>query len=443
MKKLDAEQDQQEEYEDRVASDDSAYHIETISSMQNAGQQKLMVPLNLQPPTRKRPCIMQCEIDTGTSCNVMSKRTLNKMERNPKLQTSNTKLRMYNGDYLPVLGETTMKCVYKGVEHYLNFKIVATDKAPTQAPLLSRGTSIELGLIDIAPEVLRVHHINPEDSTTSPEDIINKYKNVFEGLGCLPGEYNIDIDKSVKPVQHMPRRVPVPLKDKLNDKIDDLVKQQIIAPVTEPTPWISSIVTVLKPDKLRICLDPRDLNQAINRSKYQTPTIDEILPDLSNAKVFTVLDAKDGFHQVKLSEESSKLTCFWTPFGRFRYLRMPFGIKSAPEEWQRRMDEIFQDLPGVKVIADDIIVYGSDMQEHNRNLVQLLERAQGVNLKFNKHKLRLGLSEVAYMGHLLTSEGIKSDPRKVQAIIDMPAPTSKHQVMTLMGMVNYGVLQPT
>ncbi len=118
------------------------------------------------------------------------------------------------------------------------------------------------------------------------------------------------------------------------------------------------------------------------------------------------MDAKDGFHlgfhQVKLTEESSKLTCFWTPFGRYCYLRMPFGIKSAPEEWQRRIYEIIQ---GVKAIADDNLVYGCGeteeeyMQDHNANLERLLKKAQEVNLKINKHKLKLCLSEVSYMGH--------------------------------------------
>ena len=109
------------------------------------------------------------------------------------------------------------------------------------------------------------------------------------------------------------------------------------------------------------------------------PTLDEILPNLANAKIFSVLDAKDGFHQVQLDESSSYLTTFWTPFGRYRYLRMPFGIKSAPEEYQRRMHDIVKGLPGVEVIADDILVYGKGntaeeyLQNHNHNLIKLLE----------------------------------------------------------------------
>ena len=118
--------------------------------------------------------------------------------------------------------------------------------------------------------------------------------------------------------------------------------------------------------------------------------MDEILPKLAKAKVFTVLDAKDGFFQIKLDEESSYLTTFWTPFARYRYERCPFGILSAPEEYQRRQKEILEGLEGVDVIADDIICYGSGetneeaIQDHDKNLLAFLERATKANLKFNR-----------------------------------------------------------
>ena len=123
------------------------------------------------------------------------------------------------------------------------------------------------------------------------------------------------------------------------------------------------------------------------------PTLEGILPTLAKAKLFTVLDAKDGFHQVKLDEASSRLTTFWTPFGCYRYICMPFGISSALEEFQRWMHTVLQGLPGVEVIADDILVYGSGnndlecQQDHDHNLQLLLQRAREQNLKLNKAKL--------------------------------------------------------
>ena len=140
-----------------------------------------------------------------------------------------------------------------------------------------------------------VNAIEAENEPLSKSRILNDYKKVFTGLGCLPGEYHIEIDPSVKPVQHAPRRVPVPLRTKFKAKITEMEKKGVIAKVTEPTDWISSAATVQRNDKLRICIDPKDLNEAIKRSKYQMPTVDEVLPKLAQAKVFTVLDAKYGF----------------------------------------------------------------------------------------------------------------------------------------------------
>ena len=127
------------------------------------------------------------------------------------------------------------------------------------------------------------------------EGLLNDFQEVFNGLGCFPGEYHIEVDKDVSPVVHAPRRIPITLKDKLKKTLDDLCAAEVIAPVSNPTDWVSSIVLVEKGEKLRICLDPKDLNKAIKRCHYPMPTIDDILPELANAKIFSVLDVKHGF----------------------------------------------------------------------------------------------------------------------------------------------------
>ena len=126
--------------------------------------------------------------------------------------------------------------------------------------------------------------------------------------------------------------MPVPKKKAMKTELDQMVADKIVTPVTEPTDWVSSILAVPKKDgSVRICLDPKDLNTAIKRSHYPLPTVEDVTSRLTNAKVFNVLDAKSGFWQVKLTENSSYVTTFNTPLGRFRWLRMPFGISSAPE----------------------------------------------------------------------------------------------------------------
>ncbi len=182
------------------------------------------------------------------------------------------------------------------------------------------------------------------------------------------------------PVQHAPRCVQVALRGKLRESLDEMVQEQILVPVTEPTPWISSMVIVTKKNgKLRICLDPKDLNKAIQREHYPLPTIEDVATRLHGAKVFTILDVRAGFWHICLDEESSRLTTFNTPYGRYRWKRMPFGISCAPEVFQRKMHELIEGLMGIEVIADDFVVVGcgssmdAAIQDHDKNLLQFLE----------------------------------------------------------------------
>ena len=161
---------------------------------------------------------------------------------------------------------------------------------------------------------------------------------------------------------------------------------EVLKKVTGLTDWISSKVVVRKGDKLRLYIDLKDLNKALKRSHYPMPAIKEMLPELTKVKVFSVADASNGFWQVKLDEPSSYLSTFWTPFGRYCWLRIPFGIATAPEEFQRRQHELLEGLQGIYNIADDILImvqgetYEEAMQDHDRNLIALLERAREVNL---------------------------------------------------------------
>ncbi|XP_063441937.1 uncharacterized protein K02A2.6-like [Mytilus trossulus] len=272
---------------------------------------------------------------------------------------------------------------------------------------------------------------------------MKEYADIFEGTGKLQGKYHLELDNTANPVVHPPRKVPVAIKEKLKSELDRLTKLEIIKPVSTPTPWVSSLVTVVKPDKLRICIDPKHLNQQLKRSHYPLPTLDDLLPELSRAKVFSVVDAKNGFWHVELDEESSLLTTFNTPFGRYRWLRMPFGLSSAPEEYQRRQDQTVEGLPGVRSIVDDILIYGEGdteeeaIDDHDRKFRALMERCRERNSKLNKEKFKLKLKEVRFIGHLVTSEGLKPDPENIRAVIDMPKPTDVSGVRRILGIVTY------
>ena len=165
-------------------------------------------------------------------------------------------------------------------------------------------------------------------------------------------------------------------------------------------------------------------------------TIEDVISYMPNAKFFTILDAKAGFWQIPLDEESMKYTTFNSPFGRFQFMRLPFGLNSSAEVFQRTMEQLFSGYP-CSIIVDDILVSGSTIQEHDENLQKVLKRCKEVNLKLNKQKCKVRVQEVSYVGHILTKDGVKPDASKIQAITAMPPPEDKKGIQRLLGMTNY------
>ena len=187
------------------------------------------------------------------------------------------------------------------------------------------------------------------------------------GLGCFEEPYDIVVDQDTLPVKEPPRRVPFGLQDRMKLKLDLMEKYKVIQEVNKPTDWVHNLVIVEKKDgSLRLCLDPRELNKAIKRENFHIPTVEDVTCRLSGKKVFTLIDLKDAFWQVPLSEESASLTTFNTPFGRYFFKRMPFGLCSASEVIQKRVYQICGDIDDVHVIADDIIIASNSEEEADR-----------------------------------------------------------------------------
>lgn len=379
---------------------------------------------------------VSCQLDTGAACNVIGLDSLCNIldDPNPNVNPSQIKLKAYGGKIITPLGEITLKVKFKN--KLFNEVFIVTDY--DHAPLISSNACEHMQIIQIcnliAPPVVK----NP-----GAIELLKQFDDVFTGLGLVNGEISLEIDDEVKPSAQAPRRVPLAMKDELKKLLQNMVDLGVIVQEENHTDWISNILIVKKNEKFRLCLDPTNLNKALKDSKYQLPIIEEILPMLSKAKVFSTVDAKHGFWQMMLDEKSSKLTTFWTPFGRYRFIRMPFGIKPAMEIYQRIQNEIIQGLDGVYVMADDILIVGRGetneeaVRDHNRNLEMLLVRLRSSNLKLNKDKVKLCLPEVKYYGHVLTKDGVKPDKEKVSAILNMPAPEDKAGVLRFLGMITY------
>ena len=172
------------------------------------------------------------------------------------------------------------------------------------------------------------------------EYMLKEYSDVFKGVGTLPGgPYHIQLKENYRPVQHPPRFIPVAMQAAYRTELDRLTKEGIITEMQEHTEWINSIVPVMKPNgSLRLCLDPKDLNKAIKRNQWYSRTIDDILPKLAKSKYKTLKDATSGYWHIILDLASSLLTTFNTPWSKFRWLRLLFGLKISSDVFQERLD---------------------------------------------------------------------------------------------------------
>uniref|UniRef100_A0A8C4RHI8 Gypsy retrotransposon integrase-like protein 1 n=1 Tax=Erpetoichthys calabaricus TaxID=27687 RepID=A0A8C4RHI8_ERPCA len=378
-------------------------------------------------PVQVNNAIISFKLDTGAQVNIMPENEYRKLQPRPSLQETEIKITGYSGMQIPVTGQCVACVKYKNKKYSLVFVVVPKR---VQA-ILGLSACEKMNLIE------RVLTINIEDNTEY-EALLQKYSDLFLGLGCLPGEHKIITDKNVSPVIHPCRKVPFALKEKLAEELDRMESLQVIKKINEPTEWVNSLVIVEKKDgKLRICLDPRDLNRAIKREHFKLPTREEIMAQFANAKYFSKLDASSGFWQLKLDESSSKLCTFNTPFGRYQFLRLPFGIASAPEVYHKTIHMIFEHFDGVDTSMDDIIVWGSSKEEHDERLKKVLDATRTANLKLNKGKCLVGVQELTFLGDILSSEGVKPDKSKVSAIENMPRPQCKKDIQRFIGMVNY------
>ena len=361
------------------------------------------------------------QIDTGAVRSLMPYKVYTALDKSTKepltLSKTDQKFQSYTKHSIKVEGKVSLQVKYKDAENPVTFYVVHVD----QRPLLSGAASKQLGLVE------RIHAV----------DSISKYPRLQKTTGTLPGTYRIKVDPTVPPVIHGPRRQPKALTDKIVSKLKDMETSGHIVKVTEPTDWVSSMVTVLKKGKVRICIDPKDLNHAIRREHYPIPTVEEVVSLFPNAKVFSVLDAKSGFLQIKLDYESSLLTTFNTPVGRYRWLRLPFGVKCAPELFQRIMDTMLEDIPGARSIMDDILIGGVDDDDHDRILDKVAARAVEWNLALNPEKCQVKKRKVLYHGHTLGENGLEPSEEKVRALREMPVPECKEEVRSFLGLVQY------
>ncbi|CAL1294236.1 unnamed protein product [Larinioides sclopetarius] len=261
------------------------------------------------------------KLDTGAETNVIPLSTFKTLNLDLKCEKTNTVLLSFGNYKITPIGKVTLFCCINDIDDKIPIEFIIVDNACGK-PILGLQTCCELGLIQ------RIDSVKLEK-----QNVIDLYKNVFNGLGKFPGElYKIVLKENASPVVHPPRRIPQAINQKLKLTLRQLEKRGIISRVNKPTDWVQSLVVVEKPNgDLRICLDPRDLNKVLKREHHVIPSPEDIICRLEGKQVFSVLDLKDGFWQIPLDTSSADICTFNSPFGRFQFKRMPFGLASAPE----------------------------------------------------------------------------------------------------------------
>ena len=299
-----------------------------------------------------------------------------------------------------------------------------------------------------------ITRVQLQGSPLTKQDILETYANIFTRIGKFPGlPYKFQLKPNAKPARHAPRKVPIHLQDVFHEEIRNLEALGSLEETKDVTEWVNSFVIMEKKlpinssnshhpghsmnKKLQICLDPRDLNEALEREPYYTHSIEEIMGKFHGMTRFTIADFNKGYWIVELDPESRKYTTMALDIGRFQWMRLPMGSIVAQDVFQRKLDAIFLSVPGVTGIADDMIIYGGNDQEHDQHLVNFLDVYRKNTLTLNLDKMQFRLPQVSFFGHQWSARGLSPDPKKIAAVKHMELPQDMEMMRSFLGLVNY------
>jgi hypothetical protein len=453
-----------------ISDDDDEYvaHSFQVYASSNVTGDKFLTWLPVVVEENRTVKIL-VQVDSAASCNTMPSSLYEKLKCPTPLKRSRATITPYAANtIIHPLGKQTFLCEGTAQFETLDFQVIKSSDIPGKPALLSGRDSLKLGLLKMHPKVFaststdvvgppsRTSDLTHQTDVLKPgnvtlSDIKSAFRENFKGLGKIGKPVHLEMNPDVTPCHAGYHRIPVSKLETVKAKLDEMVACGKLEKIEKPTDWCSNMLVREKQrsdgsTKIRLCLDPsQTINKAIMIPRYQIPTTSELLPQLSGKKykTFSIFDALDGFTQIELDEQSRDLTTMHTPWGRYRWCRLPYGVSSAPEEFQRRMHELLDGLPGVFSIADDVLVVGQGdtrdeaNREHDQHLIALMHRSAEHNLKWNPNKVQFKLPKITFMGNIYSEDGITPDPSKVAAILDMPNPQDKASVSRYCGMINY------
>eukprot|EP00253_Pinus_taeda_P009062 PITA_09062 len=273
--------------------------------------------------------------------------------------------------------------------------------------------------------------------------VIQEFTNVFpEEIPGLPPKRNIDFTielvPGATPVSRAPYRMSVPELTELKMQLQELLDKNYIRP--SASPWGAPVLFVKKKDgTFRMCIDYRQLNKLTIKNKYPLPRIDKLFDQVKGTTVFSKIDLRSGYHQIRIKDEDIAKTAFRTRYGHYEFLVLPFGLTNAPATFMCLMNSIFHQYLDrfVLIFIDDILVYSRTIEEHQEHLRKVLQTLQEHQLYAKFSKCDFFKEEIQYLGHVITKEGIAVDPEKIKAIMDWPVPKDVADVRSFMSLAGY------
>ena len=416
-----------------------------ISSVRS-NRDEAFVTVNVKPHSRPGVHNLILKVDTGAQGNTLPLRTYRQMfpdqltkDGLPKYgvvqPAQQVRLTAYNGTNIKCHGTIDIPCRFKD-SRWENTRFFIVD---VSGPAVIGLPSCEsLKIVTMHCSVHQSETRAPGSPISSVADLQSLYPDQFDRIGCLPGAAKLVVDTSVPPHIDPPRKTPIALKDSIKQELDTMERNGVIRKVTEPTDWVSSLAySRKKGGELRVCLDPRHLNKALKRPHHRVPTVEELTHKFSGAKVFSKLDAKSGYWSVVLDPDSHLLTTFQSPFGRYCFTRLPFGLSVSQDIFQLKMDQILDQVDGVVGIADDVAVYAKNDDEHNNILCNLMRVSAENGLVFNSDKCHIKCDSITFFGMKYDANGVHPDPEKVADLQRMPTPTNKQELQTFLGFIQF------
>ena len=444
--------------------------VVSIHAVDNQKSREVFAPVLFHPKGDSSPSYeIRGKVDTGAMVSCMPTSMLSKIGLSKKdLRSSSAIIRGMSGADLQNCGFVDISVTCNDITAKSRF-YVTKQKC---AFILGLGFCKQFKLVTIAPVCIQqsIHvsmepchveavHITEESEadyhslqkkwkkhlplgrkTGDPlEDLKQIFPETFDGqVGLFEGEVSLKLSPEAKPVQLPPRAVPQSIMPQLKKELDKMEQEGIIRACPETTEWVHNLVTVVKKDgTLRLCLDPRNLNKYLIRNIHYTASWEDVQHSFRNGQYFSTLDAKSGYWTKQLDEQSQLLTAFNTPFKKYCFVRLPFGLSASSEIFCEHMDRILAGIPGTFPCADDVKVQGSTEVRHDIHLLETVEKARNAGLKFNPNKCFIKKQQIEYFGRIITPQGVQPCPKKVKAITALAAPTDKQELQSLLGTVNF------